>query len=258
MRLLLICLLSLLLAACAGGGGDPGARTAASAQPTTSKAQARAKSHTDLGLAYLDAGQMVTALDEARIALASDSSYAPAYNLLGLVYGELRETREATQSFERALQLAPGDPEISNNYGWFLCQNKEPQKAMGYFQAAIRNPLYSAPAVALTNAAACAQSMNDEKGAEEYLIRALRYDPGSARALYMLADNNYRQGRYNEARLRMADLLSRADATPAALWLSIRIARHLGERIEEARYSTQLRRFPNSPEYLKLTQGQSE
>ena len=44
-----------------------------------------------------------------------------------------------------ALGLAAGDPEINNNYGWFLCQNGREQLAINYFMAAAKNPLYATP-----------------------------------------------------------------------------------------------------------------
>ena len=138
-----------LLAACTATGSGPGsgqvAQQAMSAQTAATDQQARAKVHTELGSLYLLDGRSAIALEEARIALAADSNYAPAYNLLGLTHMGLNEMKQAEDNFRKALSLAPGDPEISNNYGWFLCQTAREQEAIGYFMAAARNPLYTTP-----------------------------------------------------------------------------------------------------------------
>ncbi|QDX81181.1 type IV pilus biogenesis/stability protein PilW [Denitratisoma sp. DHT3] len=261
--MLWLCLLPLLVS-CAATGGDPIASVSRS-QPVAAQSSgtgsplARAKSHTELGAAYYETRQFATALDEARVAIAADASYAPAHNLLALVYVELKENRAAGEAFEKALRLAPGDPEIGNNYGWFLCQIGEQRKGMQYLQMAAGNPLYGAPAVALANAAVCAQSLQDFDGASELLARALRYDPNNPRALFLLADLNYQRGRYGEAQLRIADFHRRIEPTAESAWLALRIARSLGNRADEARFGALLRqRFVDSSESQKLTRGQYE
>lgn len=261
MRAMLWLCLPPLLASCAASSVDPISHN----QPVLAQAgggasaQARAKSHTDLGAAYYESRQFATALDEARVAIAADGSYAPAHNLLALIYVELKEHRAAGEAFEKALRLAPGDPEIGNNYGWFLCQVSQQQKGLQYLQMAASNPLYAAPTVALTNAAVCAQGLNDLDGAGEFLARALRYDANNSRALFLLAALNCQRGRYHEAQLNIADFHRRIEPTAESAWLALRIARKLGNRTDEARFGALLRqRFVDSSEYQKLTQGQYE
>ena len=105
----------------------------------------RARMHTELAAAYFERGNMGVALEELRIALAADPNYAPAYNVLGLVHMDLNENPQAQQSFERALRIAPNDPDINHNYGWFLCQTGREEQSMRYFLAALKNPLYTTP-----------------------------------------------------------------------------------------------------------------
>jgi type IV pilus assembly protein PilF len=64
----------------------------------------RARIHTELAGAYYQRGNLGVALAEARIATGADSGYAPAYNVLGLVYGDLREKELAEEAFERSLR----------------------------------------------------------------------------------------------------------------------------------------------------------
>ena len=139
--------LGFLLVACTttGGGAGEGAKPATLGQPATSEQQQRAKNHIELGSLYYLEGRSAIALEEARLALASDPDYAPAFNLLAMTHMLLNEPRLAEENFQKAMRLAPGDPEISNNYGWFLCQNGREQQSIAHFMAAAKNPLYTAP-----------------------------------------------------------------------------------------------------------------
>lgn len=253
--------LVLLLAGCTatGSGSGEGAQQAVSAQPAGSEQQQRAKVHTELGSLYMLDGRSAIALEEARIALSVDPNYAPAYNLLALTHMVLGEARLAEDNFQKALRLAPGDPEISNNYGWFLCQNGREQLSINYFMAAAKNPLYTAPTKPYTNAGICSLRLKNDKAAEDYLLTALRLSPTNTQALFWLADIAHRQGRQSEARQWATDIEKMMEPTAEVIWLALRIERKLGNRDAEARYASQLRRrFPGSPEQRLLTQGQYE
>lgn len=249
-------LAAFVLAGCGGGAATRPAESAVAGQSGGDAGRQRARVHTELGMAYLEGGQLTVALDEARIALNSDSSYAPAHNLLGLTHMQMRENPRAEEHFEQALRLAPGDPEINGNMGWFLCQSGQEARSFAYFDAAAKNPLYATPVRPLVNAGVCASRIKDFKRAEDYLASALRLDPASIDAQYMLAEVMYQQGRLGEARSRLHDVHRRAEPTAASAWLALRIERKSGDREAETRWITQLRRkFADSPEYKKLTQG---
>lgn len=255
--------LVLLLAGCAGMSSVSQGKSeqAVSQQISTTDAQHRAKAHTELGSLYLQNGRFGVAQAEGRTAIAADSSYAPGYNLLGVVYMNLQENAAAEDNFRTALRLAPGDPEINNNYGWFLCQTNREKEAVEYFKAAIGNPLYSTPAKALTALGLCYLKVKDNRLAEESLLKALRADGNTpnVQALYWLSDIYYRAGRYDDARLSIGDLHKVMEPNSQSTWLALLIERKIGDREGEARYAAQLRRkFPGSPEYEKLKQGRYE
>lgn len=257
-RILAALAAGLLLAACTttGPGSGEGAQQPMSSRPAQSEQQQRAKVHTELGSLYLLDGRAAIALEEARIALAADADYAPAYNLLGLTHMALNEPRLAEDNFERGLRLAPGDPEIANNFGWFLCQTGREQRSIAYFMAAARNPLYTTPTRPFTNAGICSLAMKDDKAAEDFLATALRLSPTNTQALFWLADIAYRKGRLQDARQLTSDIEKMMEPTAEVVWLALRIERKLGNRDAEARYAAQLRRrFTGSPEQRLLLQG---
>lgn len=257
----LLGILAVLLSGCVGVNAPPSSpvERPVSEQSAVGNAQQRAKVHTELGSHYLAEGRFGVAIEEAKIALESDAGYAPAYNLLGLVYGYIREKALAEENFQQALRLAPGDPEINNNYGWFICQMGRERESMAYFQSAFRNPLYTTPARPLTNAGVCLLRIKDDAAAEDLLQRALRMDPKNPSANYWMADILYRTNRLRDARAYINGLHSLMEPTPQSLWLALRIERKMGDRDGEARYGSQLRRkFQGTPEYQKLQQGQYE
>jgi type IV pilus assembly protein PilF len=248
--------LALVLAGCAGQGDAPGTDTG-TMTGNVGDARNRARVHTDLAAAYYERGTMGVALEELRAATAADSSYAPAYGLYGLVYAELREKGLAEESYERALRLAPSDPDINHNYGWFLCQNGREREGIRYLLQAVRNPLYSAPWRSYSAAGVCSLRTDNVKGAEDFFQRALKLEPDEPTSLLRLGDIRYRQGNVDEARKLVARYNKLSSPTPESLWLALRIERRLGERVAEQSYANQLRRrFPTSPEYQSLLKGQ--
>jgi type IV pilus assembly protein PilF len=219
-------------------------------------ARTRAKAHTDLAAAYYELGNLGVALEEARIALAADPTYPPAYNVQGLVNMELRDQAGADASFQRGLKLAPQDPDLNHNYGWFLCQTGREQQSIQWFMNAIKNPLYPTPSKSYAAAGRCLQKGNPAESAQ-YLERALRLDPNTVQAMMPYAEYLYRRGQLVQAK----ELVGRynkmlPEPTSESLWLALRIERKLGDRLAEASFATQLRRrYSNSNEYQSLLRG---
>ena len=236
-------------------------QSASQAPAYGSDARARAKVHTELGSAYLQEGNMAVALEELRIAIAADAGYAPAYMVLALVHAYLKENSEAERVFRKALDLAPNDPEVNNNYGWFLCQSGKERQSIAYFLNAVKNPLYTTPGRAYANAGSCALKAGDFDGAASYLQTATRLGgDGALMAQVQLALLAYRKGNLDEARNLVGEVLKNMEpASPEALWLALRIERKAGNRNAESGFAAQLRsRYANSPEYQEFLKGNFE
>ncbi len=253
----------LLMFVLAGCGGTPpvqqASEQAVSQQASNSEVRHRAKVHAELGALYLQDGRFGVALEEAKIATTADPTYAPGFNPMALVHMYLQERGPAEENFQKALRLAPNDPEVNNNYGWFLCTTDREKQGIEYFMVAVKNPLYTTPAKPLTNAGLCYLKQKDERNAEEFLVRSLRLDMNNPQALYALSEIYYRGGRLREARVRLGDLHKITEPNAQSTWLALLVERRLGDREAEARHAVQLRRrFQGSPEYDKLMQGRYE
>jgi len=217
----------------------------------------RAKVHTELASLYFERGNFGVALEELRIATTADPTYAQTHGMFGMVYMELREHKLAEQSFQRGLGLAPQDPDLNHNYGWFLCQTGRENDAIKHFMQAIRNPLYATPSRSFAAAGTCALRKNEIKDAEEYFQRALKLDPDDPSSLLQLGQIRYRQGNFGESRRLVARFNKLIEPTPESLWLALRVERKFGERNAEASFAGQLRqRYPGSREYQLLQRGE--
>jgi type IV pilus assembly protein PilF len=257
----LVCAVLLWLGFAPPAGAQSAADQAADAPsvPQPKDPRTRAKAHTDLGALYFQDGNLIVALEELTLAAAIDPTYAPAFSIRGLVLFHVKEFDSAEKDFRQALSLDGRNPEISNNYGWFLCQTDRAAESIAYFERAYSNPLYQTPANAYVNAGACHLKLGELDYADVALRRSLRLAPDNPLALYHLADVHYRRGNFDAARKQLMDVFKQVDPGPEMLWLLLRVERRLGNRADEQSLATQLRRrFPDSAEYQELLRGNYE
>jgi len=257
MRRLAAVLGLLALAGCAGRSSDAPSVETGTIVGEMGDPRNRARVHTDLAAAYYERGSMAIALEELRVATASDANYAPAHSMLGLVYMELKENQLAEQSFERALRLSPNDPDINHNFGWFMCNTSREKESVKFFVQAIRNPLYATPWRSYSAAGVCSLKGGNLKDAEEFFQRALKMEPDDGPSLIKLGEIRYKQNQIEEARRLVTRYNKLITPSAESLWLALRIERRSGERVAEQAYANQLRRrFPTSAEYRSLQRGQ--
>ncbi|MDD4928127.1 MAG: type IV pilus biogenesis/stability protein PilW [Gallionella sp.] len=226
-------------------------------QPSHERAQNVAKIHTELAGMYFERAQMGVALSEIELALQADRNYATAYTVRGLIHMSLREDKEAEEDFLQSLRLDNTDSETHNNYGWFLCQRGRAPASIAHFMQALKNPLYTTPERAYLNAGLCSQKAGDNKGAEDFLLRALKIQPDMGQALLAMAQLKFAQGEARDARKYFALYAQKNEnLTAEQLWLAVRIERRVGDVNAEASYSLQLRKYyPDASETQLLMYG---
>ena len=260
-RQLLCAICVLLLAGCATRGAglstESNIQRPVSELPATSERQAGAKIHVDLGTAYFKAGRfgwrsMKRACPGLRSGIRTGLS-----PLRPDLHVSRRQGRGAAE-FRKASALAPGDPEINNTYGWFLCASGEERAGLERLATVVRNPYYRTPTRPFTNAGLCYLRLNEDEAAERQFQLAVQADPSNTLALYQLASLAYKRGAYDIANGHLQTLQQQAVPTAESLLLGTRIARKLGNRENEASFATQLRsRFPTSKEYETYSKEQS-
>jgi type IV pilus assembly protein PilF len=247
-----------LLAGCAGTGGDSPRELKTASDQTA--AEKRAQIRLQLAVGYYQDRKYAIALDEVKQAIAAAPDYADAYGFRALIYTAMGENALADENYRHALRLAPRNPDLANNYGLFLCDaGGKPAQALGYFEAALKNPQYGSPAKALTNAGNCSLKLKNVDAAERYLLEALRYEPELPAVQAGLARVYFERRDYQRAGFfinRLTDAAKLESLSPDVLWLAIRVRHVLGDRAQEASLAAQLRkRFPGSQEYAAFERG---
>jgi type IV pilus assembly protein PilF len=245
----------LAAAAALGGCRTTTTVTATSDSAQTSAATAEGDPHRraavrlQLAGGYYQKGQLEVAIKEATEAPRLDPNLASAFSLLGLIYMDLQQNAQAEDNFRHALQLDPKDPELNNNFGWFLCRTHRERDAVAYFDRATANRLYATPAMALQNAGICLKQIGDNERAEKYLMRAFEADASSPVAKFQLAQLFLQTRRLDRAEFYYNLLAKGVDPNAQTLWLGTKIAHARSDLRTERRLSEELRaRFPSAPE----------
>ncbi len=194
------------------------------------------------------AGDYAQAVIEADKALKIDPGSADAYTLLGLVAGAQGQAQSAGRHFRKAAELAPAGGAALNNYGAWLCENGQPAEGLVWIDRALADPAYATPAAALANAGGCARKAGQYERAGRDLRRALQLDENNAYALAEMAENEYRYGRFFEARAFCERRLGVAPADQRSLELAAMIEERLGDMDAARRYRQRLgTEFPDAP-----------
>lgn len=194
--------------------------------------KAKAGIYTSLGTAYLQDGHPRQAIRELQRATQVDSSYANAYNVMGLAYEQLAQNGLAKQAFGQALSLDSKNPEYRNNYGAFLVNAGDYQQAIEQLKMATADPLYSTPQFAWTNLAQAYAGLKNLPEARDALNRALYLVPNYPPALQMLAELDFKEGNVNSAYSHLQVVLAQQPDNPGALLLAGQIAAQQGRSSE--------------------------
>lgn len=188
-------------------------------------------SNTSLGLEYMNRGKYEVALGKLKKAIKEDPDYAPAHTVLAILYDRIGEQTLAGKHYFLAYEADPNDGDVNNNYGVYLCQTDQRERANEHFLKALDDPFYSSPMVALTNAGSCYLNSGNRAEAEIYFRRALKIEPEFPDALIMMARLNFEQNNYLIARafIQRYEAVSNHEAASLLLAYNIEIASHDGK-----------------------------
>lgn len=217
----------------------------------------RARVRMELASAYFSRGQMTTALDEVKLAIAADPNMVAAFNLRGLIYANLGDERLAEESFRHALQLNARDADTMQNYGWYLCQQKRYPEADTFFRQALAVPQYRDVPRTLLTQGVCQARAGELAQAEDTLVKSYEIDPSNPATAINLAEVLFRRGDFDRARFYVRRVNNNPNLSNAqTLWLAARIEQRLGNRQGAQDLGTQIKdRFPQSREAVAFEQG---
>jgi Tfp pilus assembly protein PilF len=164
-------------------------------------------------------------LADAKLALQAllsvDPLMADAWQLLGIIERRLGDYPAARSAFERALRLKPADPQLLSNFGNFLAEVGENQRAIDlYIKATKSNGAF---ADAWLNLGIVAQRIGDIATAGQALERANALRPNDPRGWSALAMVLRDVGERDAAAQVCDRAISCGDRSPATMGIRARI-----------------------------------
>lgn len=235
-RLILLSALVLLLSAC-------------QTVNTNSDPVKASKLNASLGVAYMQKGDNELAMEKLKKALDQDPDNANVYHYLAELYRRLGVKDKAEEYFQSAMELAPKDSSIKNNYAAFLCQQGTVDAAYTIFAEVLADPLYAHKGRVLENKAFCAQLVGNIKLAYENFVLATKFNPRLSRSLLALAQIEFDEQNMDEAYKYYTRFTKSSKHTPQSLWLGILLEKQFGNKNKLGSYSTLLKgMYPESKE----------
>jgi type IV pilus biogenesis/stability protein PilW len=237
---------SLLASACAtvDGSAEP------PLQAGTPDEQAAA--FTELGKARLLQGDLAGALSELSKAEVINPRNIDTMTLLGLTYYSRKDYDKAIEYFERALAIDPSKSEVHNNLGLVYMDMREYDKAKREFELCLADPTYARSYLAQYNLGLLAEFEGREAEAEEIYQRIMSLSPQYAAPLLRLARMRYAQERYREASDFLLNAVRLDPTSVDAYWLLAETCEKMGLTDEAAEaYGKVINLSPNTARALE-------
>ncbi|MBF7682315.1 type IV pilus biogenesis/stability protein PilW [Acinetobacter sp. B5B] len=222
-----------------------------------------AQVRTQMAAEYLRTGDVDSAKRELDEALKKDTTDPTTYMMMAVLLqqeGSPNNVAKAESYFKKALSLDRTDPQIRNNYGFYLYQIGRFDDARKELLIAASTLGYNQRALAFETLGRTYQKLGDAENAEQSYSSAIKVNPDSSFAYQSLADIAYQKAQYRNALAQYQNyvrVMGMNNQTNVALWLGIRIAHANGDNITQQVLANQLRaKYPDSQEYQNYLQQQ--
>ena len=140
---------------------------------------------------------------------------------------------------------------IKTSYGRFLVEQQKYDDALVYFEEAASDITYRRRPEALYLIGDTSLKVNNVSRAKSAFTHSINIDPKFSPSMLALANLMFEEEDYARSKQYLDRFSQNSDATPASLWLGIRIERVFGNQDKEASYGLALKNlFPYSKEYL--------
>lgn len=223
-------------------------------------AKSAADYNLELGMSYLQQGDMQRAKHKLLTALQQSPDSAKANEAMGYFQETTGDKQAAGNYYLKAVQLNPKSGRAQNNYGTFLCRSGRYQEAEQHFLMALQDASYLNTAQVYENAGLCALSVPDDAKALAYFSKAVAQDSRLSTSWLELGQITYRQANYKLAQQYLNQYMQMvAEPSAEALWLGIRVARQLNDANDAGKYTLELQgKHPNSAEYREFLKTQKQ
>ena len=248
----LVILAFFLLSACANNSDNTSDALRQSREKHNPKAAAI---NVQLGLGYLEQGNMERAKKKLLLALQQDAQSSRANQSMAYYLEKTGDKSGAKHYYQEALYYAPHDGAALNNYGAFLCREKDYQEADRYFLQAVADHNYLESPGAYENAGLCAQADKRYEAAIGYFERAIAQAPNRLTSMMELARLYQQQGRPDNAMKILENYETLAQLNPDLALLGYQISKELKNTNKMEHFEVLLRtRFASTAQYEKYNE----
>lgn len=157
-----------------------------------------------LVLNYLRQNELDQALQAAEAYRDRQPDIVTAHNLVGRVHMAAKRINKAQEAFQKAREVAPGDPFASQNLALFAIQDKQYGAAEGFYQEILEHHEGYLPV--LLKLAALKQLQGDEAAVIRYLERAMEANPAAYQPRLVLARLYLTKGRADKVAILLSGL----------------------------------------------------
>jgi type IV pilus assembly protein PilF len=165
-----------------------------------------------------------------------------------LIETALIEPQQATVDYREALNLAPHNPNILQDYGWFLCSHKHYLQSFPLFHQSLLDGTGDQTQKTYLALGVCQYRAGNLRQAIQTLTHGLAIFPGDPALQTNLAMALDRAGNASDALQRIRSVDYGSAATPESLWIGILIAHKLHDAQDAEQWSSQLNdHYPNNP-----------
>lgn len=199
-----------------------------------------ADAYTQLGVAYLERNNLRRAMGALDRALEIAPNDPEALQAMAMVYQRQGEDALADDTFRRALAANADYTRARNNYAAFLYARGRVREACEQLERASADPQYPNRAQLFANLGQCHRELGETQEARHHLRRAQEIDPRAPRSYFTLAELEYAENNLAQARAQVEAFMRLAGPRPEALRLAGDIARAQGDSATAAFYTQQL------------------
>ncbi|RCU48793.1 MULTISPECIES: type IV pilus biogenesis/stability protein PilW [Corallincola] len=189
-----------------------------------------------LGLRYMKDGDYSQAKFNLVKALEHSPNNVEANYAMAYYYQVVKETDRAEEYYQRSIRIAPGDGDVRNTYGVFLCDLKRFDEANEQFMEAVASPSYFKVADSYENAALCARQNKNDALAAEYFEKALTHNPNRPKSLLGLAELRYAENDLKSSELLLDKYINRYSYSARSAYLGVLLSHAKGDVVAEKKY----------------------
>jgi len=211
--------------------------------------------HVQMALGYVEKGNRESARHHLTKAFEIDHDSAQATNAMAMLYQLEGEQALAEENFKLAIKRDKNLTIAHNNYGVFLYNQKRYHEAFAEFELAAGDLANMSRSQALTNVGRAALKIGNGARAKAAFEHAGILDRKNAEAFLELADINFQNQEYADAKRNLDIYDSLSGFSSRSLMLGIRLERVFGNKDKEASLAIKLKNnFPYSKELLDYQQ----